>query len=65
MRGLPGWLRLLVRFNPLTYAVDGMRSLVIEPVLDGHVLVNQSLMLIAFDAVLLWVGVRALRRVIA
>ena len=29
--GLPGWLTVLNRLDPLTYAVDPMRRLVFEP----------------------------------
>jgi len=35
--GLPGWLELLTRVNPLTYAVDAMRHLVF-----GHLDVSET-----------------------
>jgi len=58
---MPGWLAFLARFNPLTYAVDGYRSLVAvgwEPML----LLRLAGMLALIDLVLGWLGVWTFRR---
>ena len=56
---------VLASLNPLSYAVDGMRSLVVGPGIHWSFLATESVILLGFDVLLLWVGVRALRRVVA
>ena len=62
---MPGWMRVVASLNPLTYAADGMRALVVNRTLDGTFLLRQGLILVVFDALLLWMGVRALRSSVA
>jgi len=59
---LPGWMQVLARLNPMTYATDAMRALIIEPVIDLGFLARMALFLLAFDAVLLVLGLRVLTR---
>ncbi|MBI4525741.1 MAG: ABC transporter permease [Deltaproteobacteria bacterium] len=65
---LPGWMQLVARVNPMTYAIDGMRSLVLldpstrSAVWDWHLLGRMVVVLLVFDALVLWLGARALRR---
>ena len=61
---MAGWMRLLARVNPLTYAVDGMRSLIVVG-WDGPVLLRMVVALLLFDAVVIWLGGRVLRRHLA
>jgi ABC-2 type transport system permease protein len=58
---MPGWMRVIAQLNPLTYAADGMRAIIVNHALDGSMLVRQCVALLVFDALLLWMGVRTLR----
>jgi ABC-2 type transport system permease protein len=58
---MPGWMQVLARANPLTYAIDGMRSLIIVG-WDGPVLLRMAVALLVFDGVVIWLGNRVLRR---
>jgi ABC-2 type transport system permease protein len=61
---LPSWMRALAWMNPMTYAIDGMRTLVL---LDWDVqgLLRGALVLVFFDGVLFWIGGKILRRQLA
>jgi hypothetical protein len=48
----------------MTYAIDGMRTLVLLD-WDAQVLLRSALVLLAFDAVLFWIGGKILRRQLA
>jgi ABC-2 type transport system permease protein len=64
LEALPAWMRLLARVNPMTYAIDAMRSLALS---GWHVsvLVEMALVLVIFDAAMLWLGSKILRRHLA
>jgi ABC-2 type transport system permease protein len=61
---LPAWMRLLARINPMTYAIDAMRSLVLTG-WDAHKLVVMVTVLLVFDAAMFWLGARVLSRQLA
>lgn len=58
---MPAWMAFCARLNPMTYAVNGMRTLVVSG-WDWNSLGRMVLVLLAFDALALAVGVRVLRR---
>ncbi len=61
---LPAWMRFLAWVNPMTYAVDGMRSLILVG-WDGPLLIQMAIVLVVFDGVVFWLGVKVLRRHLA
>ena len=61
---LPAWMRLIALVNPMTYAIDGMRSLILTG-WDLPRLVLMAIVLVAFDAAMFWLGRRALSRHLA
>ena len=61
---LPFWMKLAARANPLTYAIDAMRSLILSG-WNGRVLLTMFATLLIFDAVLFWVGGKVLSRHLA
>ena len=61
---LPAWMRLVALVNPMTYAIDGMRSLVLTG-WDAPRLLLMALVLVAFDAAMFCLGRRALSRHLA
>jgi ABC-2 type transport system permease protein len=61
---LPFWMRLLGQVNPMTYAIDGMRSLIMRG-WDGSLLVQIGIVLLIFDGVVFWFGGKILRRHLA
>jgi len=62
---MSGWMRLLAHLNPMSYAIDGMRALVIGTSIDWAALGKGALLLLVFDALMMAVGVRTLRRQMA
>jgi len=60
---MPGWMQTFASVNPMTYAVDGMRSAMVR---GGSIMsiTPDILVLIAFAAIILYVGVRSFRRTI-
>jgi ABC-2 type transport system permease protein len=64
VESLPGWMRMLAWVNPMTYAIDGMRSLILSG-WDGAMLASMVLVLLVFDTIMLWLGARVLRRQLA
>ena len=58
---MPRWMAALAHLNPMTYAVNGMRTLVVSG-WDWAYLGRMALVLVCFDAVALAFGVRVLRR---
>ncbi|HEU5179511.1 MAG TPA: ABC transporter permease [Candidatus Polarisedimenticolia bacterium] len=58
---MPGWMAVCARLNPMTYAVNGMRTLVVSG-WDWAYLGKMALVLAAFDLVALLAGTRVLRR---
>jgi len=61
---LPAWMRLLARINPMTYAIDAMRSLILTG-WDAPRLLWTVAVLLVFDAAMLWLGARVLSRQLA
>ena len=61
---LPAWMRLIALVNPMTYAIDGMRSLILAG-WDLPRLLLMVVVLVAFDAAMFWLGRRALSRHLA
>jgi len=61
---LPPWMQAAARVNPMTYAIDGMRSLILWG-WDGPLLLQAGLLLLAFDMAMLWLGSYLLRRHLA
>ncbi len=57
---MPGWMEAIARVNPLTYAISGIRVMVIEG-WERSLLVNAAV-LAGFGAACLAVGVREFRR---
>ncbi len=64
LNALPSWMRIVAELNPMTYAIDGMRSLVLSG-WDGQPLIRMVLVLLIFDAAAFWLGSRVLRRHLA
>jgi ABC-2 type transport system permease protein len=58
---MPGWMAACARLNPMTYAVNGMRTLVVSG-WDWGYLGKMALVLAVFDVVALLAGTRVLRR---
>lgn len=61
---LPLWMRLVAWINPMTYAIDAMRSLVLFG-WDGFLLAQIAAGLLLFDGAMLWLGVKAVNRHLA
>jgi ABC-2 type transport system permease protein len=64
LASLPSWMRLLAWANPMTYAIDGMRALILVG-WDGPLMLRISLLLLLFDAVIFWWGSRILQKHLA
>jgi ABC-2 type transport system permease protein len=64
LESLPGWMRLIAWMNPMTYAIDGMRSLILHG-WQGLLLAHIGIVLVVFDGVMFWLGARVLRRHLA
>ncbi|MFQ5903146.1 MAG: ABC transporter permease, partial [Candidatus Binatia bacterium] len=61
---LPVWMRFLAWVNPMTYAIDGMRSLILLG-WDGPLLLQMAIVLLVFDGAVFWLGGKVLRRHLA
>ena len=61
---MPGWLAAVARLNPLTHAIEAIRTLVIVG-WDAGVLLQMGGLLAGVDALLLWLAARVLRRRLA
>ena len=57
-------MRVLASVNPMTYAIDGMRSLILIG-WEGPVLAWMVVVLVVFDAAAFWLGGKVLRRHLA
>ncbi|HEY4485263.1 MAG TPA: ABC transporter permease [Nitrospiria bacterium] len=61
LEAMPSWMGFLAQFNPMTYAIEAVRDLVIgawNPIALARVFA----VLIAFDAVSVWLSTRAFHR---
>lgn len=61
---MPVWMRLVARVNPMTYAIDAMRGLILTG-WDPHGLAWMALVLLVFDGAMFWLGARVLSRQLA
>lgn len=61
LESMPGWLAALARLNPLTHAIEAIRTLVVVG-WDVPLLMQMGALLIGVDIVLLLVAARVLRR---
>lgn len=61
---LPIWMRLVAWLNPMTYAIDAMRSLVLSG-WDGLLLAQLAIVLVVFDGAIFWLGAKVLNRHLA
>ena len=61
---MPAWMNMLAWVNPVTYAVDGMRSLILSG-WNGPSLLRIVVVLLVFDTVMFFLGSRVLRRHLA
>jgi len=64
LESLPLWMRLVAWMNPMTYAIDAMRSLVLSG-WDGLLLAQLAIVLLIFDAAMFWIGAKVLSRHLA
>lgn len=64
VESLPAWMAFLAQVNPMTYAVDGMRTLALSG-WNGSVLARMAIVLVVFDVAMFWIGSRVLRRHLA
>ncbi len=58
---MAAWMRMLAWLNPVTYAVDGMRSLILSG-WHGPSLLRMVMVLVIFDVLMFLLGSRVLRR---
>jgi len=58
---MPPWLQEVARLNPLTYAIDGVRSLILEG-FDWLTLGSVLLVLVLFDAAMFAIATLIMRR---
>ena len=63
LTAMPGWMSVLAQFNPMTWAIDAVRPLILTNWGDAlpHVGMAVVVMLI-FDALCLYGGAKAFRR---
>jgi ABC-2 type transport system permease protein len=61
---LPAWMRLAAQINPMTYAIDAMRSLILAG-WDGPRLLVMAIVLLFFDGAMFWLGAKVLSRHLA
>lgn len=60
---VPSWLQIASGFNPLTYGVDALRTVVLDNAWQPlHPLYYNLLLICAFDAVMMTIGTLALSR---
>jgi len=64
LSSLPTWMKILAELNPMTYAINAMRSLTLSG-WNGSTLVEMAIVLVLFDAATLWLGSTILRRHLA
>ncbi len=60
LTNLPKWMRVLTHINPATYAVDGLRSVIIHT--SSMPFISNFLIVIGFDIVLILVGTWSFNR---
>jgi ABC-2 type transport system permease protein len=58
---MPGWMQVVARLNPMTYAIDALRTLILTGWQAGPLL-RITAILLAFDGLSLAAASLALRR---
>lgn len=60
---MPDWMQAFAAVNPMTYAVDGMRSVMVR---GGTLMpiIPDLMVLIAFSVIIMLVGIRSFRRIV-
>ena len=63
LEAMPGWMGFLARFNPMTWAIDAVRPLILSGWAEAlpHVAMVVVVMII-FDAICLYGSAKAFRR---
>jgi ABC-2 type transport system permease protein len=61
---MPGWLQVIARINPLTYVVDGLRTLMVTQAAVSGNLSFDCVVLLAITVVLVTIGARLYPRII-
>ena len=61
MEAIPGWMAFLARFNPMTYATDAIRALILGEWGAAH-LARVILVLVLFDSICIWMSGRIFHR---
>ena len=61
---MPSWLQIVARFNPLTYAVDAMRGLMITGGVSIYGVGFDMLVLFAVTVALVLIGAKLYPRVV-
>ena len=65
LAAMPSWMGFLAQFNPMTWAIDAVRPLILQGWSDALPHVGMVvLVMLAFDALCLYGGARAFRRAI-
>lgn len=64
LESLPLWMRLAAWMNPMTYAIDAMRSLLLSG-WDGPLLAQLAIVLLIFDGAMFWLGAKVLSQHLA
>ena len=60
LSSMPGWLQVVARLNPMTYAIDNVRALVLSG-FDGSLIAATAVFLTVFDIVCLALCLRAMQ----
>jgi ABC-2 type transport system permease protein len=61
---MPAWMRLAAQINPMTYAIDAMRALILTG-WDAPRLLVMAIVLLVFDGAMFWLGAKVLSRHLA
>jgi ABC-2 type transport system permease protein len=64
LESLPAWMRAVALVNPMTYAIDAMRALILTG-WNPRALATMAAVLVVFDAAMLWLGSRVIGRHLA
>jgi ABC-2 type transport system permease protein len=63
LEAMPAWMSVLARFNPMTWAIDAIRPLILSGWADALVPVGVVVViLIVFDSLCLYGSAKAFRR---
>src|SRR5581483_936134 len=66
LQAMPGWMAMLARLNPMTWAIDAVRPLILSGWAEALPKVGMVIVImLVFDALCLYGGARAFRRSMA